>query len=977
MNLKIKRLPANFIWPVLAFIIIFLLSLSVYLNLKEKSEVRIEKQFAALSSQAQSRLIRRLDQYLVILQGAKGLYSSTGSISRQQWKNYVTAFNINKNYPGIQGLAFVEIIKPEELTAHRRRLRRQGFPDYSIKPEGRRNLYTPVVYLEPLVGRNLAAIGFDMFSEPVRRQGMEKARDTGKPVLTGKIRLIQETTQNQQPGFILFLPIYQNSLLPANLEDRRRLAKGFIGAPFRAHDLMRNIFRNDFDDINIEIFDGRGINKENLLYNKSLLENVGLNNQEVKPEYAVLNYIQVGGRTWTMRITTKPEFSGNRGILPVFILIGGSLIALLAALVSWSLINQRRSDELKQIIMDNATGAVFMMDKNGYCTFMNPAAVNMTGYTFEEIRQKPLHEMIHHHRPDGSFYPIEECPLDKVVALKEKLRAHKDVFIRKDGTFFDVSCAVSPIYENGIPVASVIEVRDITEDQRAQVSLQESEARFRNMADSAPVIIWINNEQGLTTYLNRQWYEFTQLTEAESLNIGWQKSFHPEDLENVHAIYQESLKSKIGFTMDYRLRRFDGEYRWMAATANPRFDVKGEFRGYIGTIIDISERKEAEKRLKDNADFLHEIFLKVPAIVSIVRASDLVYILANPMFRSLHGNRPLIGRTIQEANPELEKQGFFIQIERVIATGKTFFKQEVPITIDNAGEPYSGYFNLVFQPLYNNKNQLVAVLLFSVEVTELVTSRKQLQETNEELNQTNEELRRTNTDLDNFVYTASHDLKAPIANLEGITSDLKYSLAGRIESDEQHLIELLGISINKLKRTITDLSDITKVQKQGDDPVEPLQIAELLQEVQTDIQNQILEAKAKFIVELEVQQLQYSRKNLRSILYNLLSNAIKYRSSDRKPLIKITSETAGDYIVLTISDNGLGIRQDQHHKLFGMFKRIHTHVEGSGIGLYIVKRIVENYGGHIEIESVVGQGSTFRIFFKAEAINIQKPKLTT
>lgn len=126
----------------------------------------------------------------------------------------------------------------------------------------------------------------------------------------------------------------------------------------------------------------------------------------------------------------------------------------------------RAQDALTTTITDNATVALFMMNAQGYCTFMNPAAEKMTGFTFAEISEKPLHEMIHHHRPDGSLYPMEECPIDRALPENFDVRAHEDVFIKKDGTFFPVTCAASPIFENGRPVATVIEVRDLSDQKK-------------------------------------------------------------------------------------------------------------------------------------------------------------------------------------------------------------------------------------------------------------------------------------------------------------------------------------------------------------------------------------------------------------------------------------------------------------------------------------------------------------------------------
>ncbi len=135
-------------------------------------------------------------------------------------------------------------------------------------------------------------------------------------------------------------------------------------------------------------------------------------------------------------------------------------------------------NKLIRTITDNATSALFLMNDKGYCTFMNPAAETMFGYTLTEIKSKPLHYLIHHHYPDGREYPMEECPLDRALPQNFEMRAHEDLFFRKDGTSLPVLCAASPIFENGIPVATVIEVRDISEQKKANMLLQTHAERL-------------------------------------------------------------------------------------------------------------------------------------------------------------------------------------------------------------------------------------------------------------------------------------------------------------------------------------------------------------------------------------------------------------------------------------------------------------------------------------------------------------------
>lgn len=273
------------------------------------------------------------------------------------------------------------------------------------------------------------------------------------------------------------------------------------------------------------------------------------------------------------------------------------------------------------------------------------------------------------------------------------------------------------------------------------------------------------------------------------------------------------------------------------------------------------------------------------------------------------------------------------------------------------------FFNINYQPLFNEQGRLENVLLFAVEVTEQISARHQLNEINQQLNQKNAELIRINNDLDNFIYTASHDLKAPISNIEGLAMALSEELEQRKDNEgSRELLKMINQSIQRFKTTIQDLSDITKIQKNISEDLEDVDMAEVIAETTEDIKNLIEASKADIRVYCPGIQVRFSRINLKSVMYNLLSNAIKYRSPERALKIEVFCTEDSTYTMLEVSDNGLGISKHSKDKVFGMFKRAHTHVEGTGVGLYIVKRIVENYGGKVVLESEEGVGTTFRVY---------------
>lgn len=238
--------------------------------------------------------------------------------------------------------------------------------------------------------------------------------------------------------------------------------------------------------------------------------------------------------------------------------------------------------------------------------------------------------------------------------------------------------------------------------------------------------------------------------------------------------------------------------------------------------------------------------------------------------------------------------------------------------------------------------------------------------TKKELSRKNDELIRINDDLDTFVYTASHDLKNPVLNIEGLVTILEEVLEGDPSKEElKEIISHISTSVSRFKATILDLTEISRVQKNFSSPPEKINCQAIIQEVKAGLSEMIAKSKAEIVLHIaEWLELKFSKKNFQSIIYNLLSNAIKYSSPDRRPVVHITMERQDSYILLSVRDNGLGIEPKYIQKLFAMFRRFHDHVEGSGIGLYIVKRIMDNAEGKIAVESEVGSGSTFNLYFK-------------
>ncbi|HXA02556.1 MAG TPA: PAS domain S-box protein [Cytophagaceae bacterium] len=242
-----------------------------------------------------------------------------------------------------------------------------------------------------------------------------------------------------------------------------------------------------------------------------------------------------------------------------------------------------------------------------------------------------------------------------------------------------------------------------------------------------------------------------------------------------------------------------------------------------------------------------------------------------------------------------------------------------------------------------------------------VESRKKIEDT---LRINNWELKKSNTDLDNFIYIASHDLKVPLINMEALLTILKEEMENQSD-DVKDVMHKFEKSLLRMQHTLSDISNVARIQKNLEESSDKILFQDVLYEVIESIEELITQTKTNITADFSAcPQIHYSRINLKSILYNFVTNAIKYRSPERTPVIKICSQLHHEHPILIVKDNGLGLDLTKHReKLFGMFKRFHDHVEGSGIGLYIVKRMVENKGGKVDVESEPGKGSSFKVIF--------------
>lgn len=268
----------------------------------------VEERFSYYTEKINNEILIQMHNYEQILRGVAGLFYSSINVERNEWQAYIKELAIEKNYPGIRGIGYTGRVKANEKNTHIEQIRKEGFRSYNIMPAGDRAEYYPVIYVEPLDTENSAILGYDNFSNPARREAMEKAGTEGKAILTNTVTLIQTANGKQQNGFLMYLPIYKNQNIPKTLSERQDSIIGFAFITFRLNDFMCNIIGDKFIDISTKIYVNNKNNSNELIYDSTIkqLNDKVYNSDEHK--YIINKTNNLYGQIWNFEFKSLPNF---------------------------------------------------------------------------------------------------------------------------------------------------------------------------------------------------------------------------------------------------------------------------------------------------------------------------------------------------------------------------------------------------------------------------------------------------------------------------------------------------------------------------------------------------------------------------------------------------------------------------------------------------------------------------------------------
>jgi signal transduction histidine kinase/ActR/RegA family two-component response regulator len=299
-------------WLVLVLSLVLTVVITLYASATVKMQDSL--QFQNLVQRNQGVLQNRMETYVALLRGATGLFSTSENVSREEFRSFISGLELDRRYPGIQGMGFALRVDATWKDAVTAEARRESDSRFTIWPESSFDDLYPIFYLEPLDARNRATIGFDMYTEPTRRAAMELARDTGRPTATGRVKLVQETEGRTQWGFVIYVPVYKQGSPLATVEERREALAGFVYAPFRADDLLRGILGSRNPNLALEVYAGAP-SLRNLLHRSHPPWVVGPDPRLISTER-----FELAGSPWTVVYSSLPVFDAGSARDQVWIL---------------------------------------------------------------------------------------------------------------------------------------------------------------------------------------------------------------------------------------------------------------------------------------------------------------------------------------------------------------------------------------------------------------------------------------------------------------------------------------------------------------------------------------------------------------------------------------------------------------------------------------------------------------------------------
>ena len=597
----------QYLWgPFLVLVITLAATGAVVWQLLRMADAEDAVRFEKYAASTQRETKDQMDAYLVLLRDGATLFAGDREPSLAQFRAFAGRLNLKKQHPGSHAttLQSSEIRYAGILGVGW--IRREAAPGkFARSPPSAGSIPRIVlnngahgrlrfVYLEPQEWRSQVAAGNDMFTDPKSRAAMERARDSGRPAISGKLTVIREFWAKKRAGFHIFLPVYSGRSVPPTEAARRAALRGFIHASVQTDEMFSGVHSGDAGrEVDLQVYDGTQTSTNSLMYRSDLMRPNWV--AGYKPRFSTTAVVDLPGRSWGMAFTTRPEFeqASERSIAPNVALSGILLSFLLAGI---NLVQRRAGAALNasevryRRLFEASPDGVFLFDADtGRITDVNPYMVELLGQTREQLLAKSLWDI-------GLFHD-EARGREAFAELREKNYHRYDhlTMVMPSGQRQDVEFTCNA-YVSGSRRVMQCNVRNITDRKRAEDGLRNSEERYRSLVEISPQGVWIVGRNGSPEFINQYWVEYSGLTFEQSVHGEWMNQIHPDERDKAIETWRQARASDAAYESELRMRRAsDGQYRWHLARGVPVHDAGGRTEKWLVVLVDIDERKQTEQ----------------------------------------------------------------------------------------------------------------------------------------------------------------------------------------------------------------------------------------------------------------------------------------------------------------------------------------------------------------------------------------------
>ena len=587
---------------------------------------------------------------------------------------------------------------------------------------------------------------------------------------------------------------------------------------------------------------------------------------------------------------------------------------------------------------------------------VNKAAIQHYGYSREEFRTMTMRNI----GPVGEMERFFKNGRNAEDAATGKVICRH---LKKDGTVIYVEINADELNFEGRR-ANLVIVSDVTDKIKIERELRESEARLNASQRIGHIGGWeldIFNTEDLNAN-NLRWTDetfhiFGLLPGEKEINPDiFFSMVHPDDRGIIMQAIKLAIEWKREYNIEHRIVRKDGAVCLVHELGEIILDENDRVVKITGTIQDITERKHAEDSLQKSEANLRTIFDNTETGYVLLDADLNIVSFNRPVhkFSIEHLQRPVLeGTCAVDYFSEDKRDDVRRSLQIALRGASPTYEVSFPQT-----DGYDKWYHASYHPVWNTGRKILGVIMGITDITERKISELQEKKITADLLQRNK-------DLEQFTYIISHNLRAPVANIIGVSNILNdHDLTPEEKSE---FMEAMSTSVKKLDNVITDLNEILQIKNKLDENKEKVNFTQIVHDIKYSISNfaesDYVEIQSDFT---EVDEMSTLKSYMHSIFYNLISNSIKYRKVDVPPVIEIKSRRYNQAIELIFKDNCMGIDMEKRgEQVFGLYKRFHPHsAEGKGIGLFMVKTQVETLGGKITLKSEVNKGTEFKIVFE-------------